>query len=146
YDGPTPSGNSVAALDLLRLWEMTGDEGLREMAETTIKLLGERLENEPTAHTFMLMAVDFLLGPRKEVVVVDSRIDRASPLSREIQSRFLPNKVVVLLSGNSTVAEISHLVEGKVMVDGKPTAYICENFACKNPINEVTVLRNELAQ
>ncbi|MCS4540299.1 MAG: thioredoxin domain-containing protein [Thaumarchaeota archaeon] len=146
YDGPTPSGNSVAALDLLRLWEMTGDEGLREMAETTIKLFGERLENEPTAHTFMLMAVDFLLGPRKEVVVVDSRIDRASPLIREIQSRFLPNKVVVLLSGNSTVAEISHLVEGKVMVDGKPTAYICENFACKNPINEVTVLRNELAQ
>ncbi|MBI3115841.1 MAG: thioredoxin domain-containing protein [Thaumarchaeota archaeon] len=146
YDGPTPSGNSVAALDLLRLWEMTGDEGLREMAEATIKLFGERLENEPTAHTFMLMAVDFLLGPRKEVVVVDSRIDRASPLIREIQSRFLPNKVVVLLSGNSTVAEISHLVEGKVMVGGKPTAYICENFACKNPINEVTVLRNELGQ
>lgn len=146
YDGPTPSGNSVATLDLLRLWEMTGDEGLREMAEATIKLFGERLENEPTAHTFMLMVVDFLLGPRKEVVVVDSRIDRASPLIREIQSRFLPNKVVVLLSGNSTVAEISHLVEGKVMVGGKPTAYICENFACKNPINEVTVLRNELGQ
>lgn len=146
YDGPTPSGNSVATLDLLRLWEMTGDEGFREKGEATIKLFGERLEDEPSAHTFMLMAVDFLLGPRKEVVVVDSRTDRASLLIREIQSRFLPNKVVVLSSGNSTIPEISHLVEGKVMVGGKPTAYICENFACKKPINEVDVLRNELGQ
>jgi len=146
YDGPTPSGNSVATMVLLRLWEMTGDDQFRERAEKTIKLFGERMESEPSGHTFMLMAADFLLGPRKEVVIVDNSSRGDSALIREIQSRFIPNKVVILHSGNSGIQEVAALVEGKTMVGGKPTAYICENFTCKMPINEISVLRDALRE
>ena len=61
---------------------------------------------------------------------------------REIQRRFLPNKV--LAPAASSVPETSSLTDGKAEIDGKPTVYICENFACKSPITELESLKKQL--
>src|SRR5271157_4434745 len=69
YDGPTPSGNSVAALNLIRLAELTGDEKYRRAAERTLKCFGKEIERQPSAHTTMLVALDMLLNGVREIVI-----------------------------------------------------------------------------
>ncbi len=142
YDGPTPSGNSMAALTLLRLSEFTGRGDFRETAERTLKAFGDPMESSPFSYTYMLCALDFWLGS-KEIVVAGKTEERGTrELVREIQRRFLPNKVLALAAPD--VPEISSLTEGKGEVSGMPAVYVCENFACKSPVTELESLKKQL--
>jgi hypothetical protein len=142
YDGPTPSGNAVAALTLLRLSEFTGREDFRSKAEGTLKAFADSMESSPHSHTYMLCALDFWFGA-KEMVVAGSRGDGGTwEMIREIQKRFLPSKVLVLAS--ERIPETQALREGKSEIDGRAAVYICENFACKSPITELSALREQL--
>jgi uncharacterized protein YyaL (SSP411 family) len=142
YDGPTPSGNAVAALTLLRISEFTGRQDFREKAEGTLKVFGDSMESSPFSHTYMLCALDFWFGS-KEVVVAGSMTEKvAEEMVREIQRRFLPNKVLAL--ADDGVSEISSLTEGKTKIDGEPAVYICENFACKSPVTQLEALKKQL--
>jgi uncharacterized protein len=141
YDGPTPSGNSVAALDLLRLAEFTGNHDFREMAETTLKLFADAMESMPTGYLEMLAAVDFSFGSKEIVVASGWGPAEADAMVREIRTRYLPTKVLALADGDS---QLARLIEGKASIKGMPTVYLCENFACKAPVTDVTALRREL--
>ncbi len=141
YDGPTPSGNSVAALDLLRLAEFTGNQDFREMAETTLKLFAEPMESMPTGYLEMLGAVDFYFGSKELVIASGWRPDELRAMVREIQTRYLPTKVLALADGDPAMAR---LTEGKASIKGMPTAYVCENFACKAPVTDVDALKLQL--
>jgi uncharacterized protein YyaL (SSP411 family) len=142
YDGPTPSGNAVAALLLLRLSEFTGRQDFKEKAETTLKDFGDSMETSPISHTFMLCALDFWFGSN-EIVVAGARADGVTEeMIREVQRRFLPNKVLALASG--AVPETASLTEGKSEVGGRPAVYVCENFACKSPTTQLDALRKQL--
>jgi hypothetical protein len=70
YDGAEPSGNSVQALNLLRLHELTTDDRYRRRAERTLAAFGDRMTRAPAALSEMLLASDFRLDTAKEVVVV----------------------------------------------------------------------------
>ena len=74
YDGPTPSGNSMAALTLLRLSELTGREEFRLKAEKTMKVFGDAMESSPTSLTYMMCALDFWFGSR-EIVIAGTSLD-----------------------------------------------------------------------
>ena len=141
YDGPTPSGNSVAALDLLRLAEFTGNQDFREMAETTLKLFAGAMESTPTGYLEMLAAVDFSFGSKEIVVAGGWGPAEANEMVREIQTRYLPTKVLALADGDPAMAQ---LIEGKASIKGMPTVYVCENFACKAPVTDIVALRREL--
>jgi uncharacterized protein YyaL (SSP411 family) len=141
YDGPTPSGNSIAALDLLRLAEFTGNQGFREMAETTLKLFADAMESTPTGYLEMLAAVDFSFGSKEIVIAGGWAPDELSAMVREIQTRYLPTKVLALADGDPAMAQ---LTEGKASIKGKPTVYVCENFACKAPVADLVALRAQL--
>jgi len=144
YDGPTPSGNSVAALNLLRLGEFTGKPELKEKAETIFKVFNERIEAQPSAHTYMLSALDFYYGAPKEIVVAADGLEEGMEMIREIQTRFLPNKVLSAVIGEEHPLE-SLLTAGKIPIQEKPTVYICQNFACKAPVTDLESLRSQLA-
>jgi uncharacterized protein YyaL (SSP411 family) len=141
YDGPTPSGNSVAALDLLRLAEFTGNQDFREMAETTLKLFADSMESMPTGYLEMLGAVDFSFGSKEVVVASGWDPGELGAMVREVQTRYLPTKVLALADGDPAMAQ---LTEGKASIKGMPTVYVCENFACKAPVTDVEALRREL--
>ncbi len=144
YDGPTPSGNSVAALDLLRLGEFTGARELEEKAEMIFSVFSDRIEAQPSAHTYMLGALDFYRSAHKEIVVAAEGLDEsAMEMIKEIQVRYLPNKILSGVIGE--VAPIqSPLTKGKTPQNGKPTVYICENFSCKAPASDLATLRLQL--
>jgi uncharacterized protein YyaL (SSP411 family) len=142
YDGPTPSGNSVAALDLLRLAEFTGKQEFREKAETTLKLFAEDMESTPAGYTEMLGALDFSFGSR-EIVIAAPNLQAATAVAKEIQRRYLPTKVLAMASGEKD-SVMAPLTEGKASVMGLPTVYICENFSCKAPVTDIAALREQL--
>jgi uncharacterized protein YyaL (SSP411 family) len=146
YDGPIPSGNSIATLVLLKLGEFTGNIEFKEKAEKTLRLFADLMEEDPSSHTFMLSALDFYYGPTKEIVLVSkNRDDDAKTMIKEIHSHFIPNKIFILVTNENQVPTVLlQLVNGKLALNGKPTIYICENFACKNPISDIETLKRQL--
>ncbi|MDP7060189.1 MAG: thioredoxin domain-containing protein [Candidatus Marinimicrobia bacterium] len=148
YDGAIPSGNSVAALVLLRLGRITGKSEYENMAATIGKLFSENVEKSPTAFTQLLLAVDFGIGPSYEIVVVgDRQSEDTRSMLRRIQESFLPNKVVILKPSDSQqkeVVRIAPFTETQVAMNGKTTVYVCQNYACKSPTTEITEMMSFL--
>ncbi len=146
YDGPTPSGNSIAALDLLRLAELTGEEGFRKAAERTLRFFGSDLERSPSSHAVMLGALDLLLNGTKEIVISSKTLKGAEELKAETFRSFLPDKVVLVATSATfeKLSRMSTLLEGREP-RAKARAFVCENFACKVPAETAESLREQLS-
>jgi len=140
YDGAIPSGNSVAALDLLRLARITGDPRWEELASGALAAASRAIRSAPHAHTQHLIALDFALGPTFEVVITgDAGSDDTETMLSALRRPFLPNKVVMLRpSGDSpAIASVAEYVADFRSIDGKATAYVCQNFQCQLPTTSV---------
>ncbi|KPL16384.1 MAG: thioredoxin, partial [candidate division Zixibacteria bacterium SM23_81] len=141
YDGAVPSGNSVAVLNLLRLGRMTMRPEYEEKAHQLMDIFGERVSGSPTGFSQFLIALDFALGPTKEIVIAGNVSAKdTEEMLRAIRRRFHPRKVLILHPEGEEGEAIEHivpLVKGQVMVAGKATAYVCEHYACQMPTNEV---------
>jgi uncharacterized protein YyaL (SSP411 family) len=127
-DHPIPAGNSSAAYGLLRLAALTGDHAYAERAESVLRLLHELAPKHPQAFGHLLQALDFRLAQVKEVALVG---DELRPLERVVRHGFRPHLVVA--GGEPDGVP---LLEGRDPVDGRPTAYVCEQFTCKAPVTE----------
>ena len=89
-----------------------------------------------------LCGLDFALSTPKEVVVVGNRAESNTvELLNAVYSRFLPNKVVAgMESGDDPIADQLELLEGRVLINGLPTAYVCQNYACQMPVTDPQAL------
>ena len=145
-DNATPSGNSSAANGLLRLAELTGEASYREKAEAVVGLVAGALGRYARAFGHMLCAADFALAAPVEIVVVGRWDDAdARALVREARQRYLPAKVVAgAAPGDAEAAALVPLLRDRGLVDGKPAAYVCRNFACRMPVTDVEALRVEM--
>jgi uncharacterized protein len=130
-DNATPSANSLAAVALLRLAALTGEERYRDRAERILRLAGSLATQHPTAFGHLLAAVDLAVNGIDEVVVAGDRPD----LVEVVQSRFLPGAV---LAWGERYA--SPLWEGRD--DGR--AYVCRNYACRLPAEDPEALAAQL--
>jgi len=130
-DGATPSAASTAALALLRLATLTGDDEYDRRARILVTLAGDAPARAPTAFAQLLAAVDLAAGPTAEVAVVGDRPD----LVGEALRRYLPRAVVAWGEPYP-----SPLWEGRQ--DG--AAYLCERFACRQPAHSVAELAAQL--
>ena len=130
FDHPVPSGNAMLAYVLLRLARIYGDDELERRAVGVLRLLGESLGRGPTEFAWSLNALDLYLATPKEIAIVGPP---DSPVARAALEPFDPNAVVAF-----GPAQGVPLLEGKEPVDGKPTVYVCERFACRQPLTEVS--------
>ncbi|HEX7902153.1 MAG TPA: thioredoxin domain-containing protein [Planctomycetota bacterium] len=137
HEGPMPTGNAVLALVFLRLFGYTGEAGFRERAEKTVNSFKEQLDQVPSAQPTLLMAVDWLKGPAREIVLAG---EAPEALLGKLRATFLPNTVLARADGKSKIP----LLEGKIAVNGKAAAYVCENMACKAPVTDVAALEEAL--
>ena len=126
YDGAEPTGNSVAALTLLRLAEITGDDSWRAQAEALLKSFGALLAGAPAALGEMLLAVDFLLSDAREVVLVRPRGGSDAALLDVLRPRFAPSQVLVRHEEGAPPAT-------PLAADRPPGAYVCVRGACQLP-------------
>jgi uncharacterized protein YyaL (SSP411 family) len=135
FDNATPSGNSVAADVLLRLSALLDRPDYREKAEAILKLNANLMIQFPSGFGRLLAALDFSIGPSQEIAIVDG----PEPFVSELRKHYLPRTVVAAGESNGVP-----LLRDRRSIGGKPTAYICENFACKQPVTEVSTFVNQL--
>jgi uncharacterized protein YyaL (SSP411 family) len=138
-DHPIPSGNSSAAMGLLRLAALSGEREYERQAEGVFRLFAKPAAQHPEAFAHLLRALDFHLSPTREVALVGEELDE---LARTVRSGFHPHLV---LAGGREGSEEPPLLRDRTTVDGKPAAYVCQNFACRLPLTSVAALRDELA-
>ena len=127
-DNPVPSGNSMLAHVLLRLSRIYGDDELERHAVGVLRLVHTALGRVPSAFGWALCALDLYLSPPRELAIIGSPGDE---LARAALAPFEPNSVAAF--GPS---EDVPLLAGKGRVDGKPTLYLCERFACQAPVTD----------
>ena len=130
-DNAVPSANSTAALALLRLAGLTGHAPYRERAEAIMRLTGRLAGEAPAGFGVLLAALDLHHSGATEVVVAGDRPD----LVQEVQRRYLPN--AVLAWGERFE---SPLWDGRS--DGH--AYVCRDYACGLPADDLDTLRAQL--
>jgi uncharacterized protein YyaL (SSP411 family) len=141
YDGAVPSGNAVAMLNLLRLSRFTGNGQLEEKAMELGRAFSKAVNQFPSGYTQFLVAVDFAIGPSYEVVIVGkTEEDDTRRMLEALRTRFIPNKVIVFRPTeleSPLVGRLAEYVKYQGSLDGKATAYVCTDFACKEPTTEV---------
>lgn len=132
-DNVTPSGNSVAVLNFLRLWCYTGDDMFFTKAQSTLRLFHDLMQNSPFTCSLMICALDFYLEPPREVVIAEKiRNEQTQAMLKELRRRFLPNKVTAVVDEHADGKSFA-LFSGKTPVHGNSIAYICTAGTCKNP-------------
>lgn len=148
YDGALPSGNSVASLNFLRLSRMTGNIELEKRADELTRAFSKQIQEQPIAYTQMLNALEFMIGPSQEVVIVGERgLESTQAMVNVVRSKFLPNKVLLLHpdgSDGKRLVAISPFLKDMVSAGNQPTVYVCEQYACQTPIRDVGKLASAL--
>lgn len=149
YNGAIPSGNSIAALDLIRLGRLTMDKEFESRAEFLFKTFSNEISQMPNVYPQMLIALDFALGPSKEIVLsADKETKEIREMLKIIYGRFIPNKVVTFRPSKDIEAkeiiELIPFIKTQIPIDGKPTVYICENYVCKFPVTSIEKIKELL--
>ncbi len=136
YDGAVPSGNAVAALNLLRLSILSGELSFADYGRKTLETFSEETKNSPLGHTFMLSGFDFDLGPSLNIVLVGKPSNQDTiEMLNAIRKNYLPNLTVKVVNPESTISQIPGMRYEKI--DGKTTAYVCIAQTCMPPTNDV---------
>ena len=131
-DSAIPSGNSLAAECLIRLAALLGQDEYRSEAAHRPDRQG-RARPQSLAFGRLLCSVDALLSPSREIAIVGDPADPAAQaLLHTVRSRFLPHAVVALKHPDEE--GLLPVLESRTLVDGKPAAYVCENYACRLPV------------
>ncbi|MCQ9208585.1 MAG: thioredoxin domain-containing protein [Omnitrophica bacterium] len=151
YDGSIPSGNSVAALDLIRLGRLTMEKEFTVKAEALFKAFSNQISQMPHAYPQMLIALDFALGPAKEIVIAGERESKdTKQMLHAIYQRFIPNKVVafrpIAEKKAKEVIELIPFLKEQQLLEGKATAYVCINYVCKFPTTSISKMKELLEE
>ncbi|MDQ3726560.1 MAG: AGE family epimerase/isomerase, partial [Actinomycetota bacterium] len=137
-DHPIPSGNSSATMGLLRLAALTGERRYEEAALGVFALFGKPAVEHPDAFAHMLRALDFHASPTREVALTG---DELGELAAVVREKPRPH---IVLAGGPEGSEEPPLLAGRTAVDGRPAAYVCENFTCQLPVTTADELRELL--
>ena len=141
YDGAIPSGNSIAAMNLLKLTRITGEIKWAEMADKTFKVFSNEINRAPSGYTSMVTAFLFEYDHPKEIVVVGSGSDPATQdaLTR-MKSEYIPGKILLFKDTDLLSPVLSPLAKWTAtqeMIGDKVTFYVCQDFACKIPTTDI---------
>jgi uncharacterized protein len=146
-DAALPAAQSVAALVLLQLGRLTMNEAFEAQGRALLAANSPDLMRAPTAHTQMLMALDFALGPAKEIVVAGpSDSTGTKTLLATVRRHYLPRSVIALHTpGDGASEQLMPFLKQQTMLNEQPTAYVCEHYVCKLPTNDPQKLESLLA-
>jgi uncharacterized protein len=145
-DDATPSGNAMAVTALLKLARLTGDADLESKAVETLVLLCGQLKQHPMAGGQSFLALDFLLGPVKELVFVEGNEPEENQAVRELlNQRFLPRCVLHQRPAKMNDEEFSEILgeimQSKTAISGRATLYVCEQGTCGEPLSGLNDIR-----
>jgi uncharacterized protein YyaL (SSP411 family) len=147
YDGAVPSGNSVAALNLLRLARLTGDTSYERLGAKTIRFFYATMKSYPAAFNRMMLALDYLVHPGTELVIFLPDSARESEFLDVLRRAPDPFRTTIVVRGtqaDTETAELVPLVAGRGATGGRPTAYLCRNYTCSEAVHTPEELESAL--
>ncbi len=145
YDGAIPSGNSIAALALLKLSKITGDLEIENLAQKQFNAFASTVKKNPIAYTGFITAFMYNNNPVKEIVIAgDKEEEFVKEVLKEINSKYNPFLIIILNNGNEEIYGVNSFIKNQGKIDKKSTVYVCENFSCKEPITDISLFKNYL--
>jgi len=146
FDNAVPAGSSVAADVLLRLGRLVGEERYEAAALGALRSVRELLARAPTGFGYALGVADFALSRVREVAIVgDPHAGDTKALLAEARRGYRPNQVIALAAlGDQEALGAVPLLADRPTLDGHATAYVCEHFACQQPVTEPDALAAQL--
>jgi uncharacterized protein YyaL (SSP411 family) len=137
-DNASPSGNGMAVTVLARLVGLALEPRYSDLAEQSLASMGSLMARHPLAFAQWLIAAAYLLSPPREIAIIgDPKAPDTRVLLQICQAGYRPNQVVAAgLPGTDPP-----LLGGREMLDGKATAYLCEDFICRRPVNDPETFR-----
>ena len=139
-DGAEPAASSLAALNLLRLSQLRDDQKMAKRARKTIDAFATTLSHFPSAMPQMLVALDYSLSKPRQIVIAGRKdAPETKALLKEVHRHFLPKTILLLADGGEGqkyLGEKNEAIRAMSLVEGKPAAYVCENFTCKAPVTD----------
>lgn len=150
FDNALPSGNAVALMNLVRLFLMTGRTDYAERAEALIRFFSGPVKQQPPIFTGMLLGIDLYFGPTYALVLVGAPEDpQLQAMQCEVQRRYLPRKVMLLKrpgEAGERLARLAPFVATQTARNGRPTAYLCYDYQCAEPVTTPEALAQQLDQ
>ena len=142
----TPSGNALAAMAFLQLSIYTGNLEWKKLAEQMLQQMQPLAIQSPTAFGKWLRVIDYAITPVQEVVFLGEPHHPAMLGFQDVLwSRYRPN-VLVAQSAFPPDPNAPPLLQDRTLLGGVPTAYLCREFTCQQPVNTVDELSNQLAR
>ena len=153
FDNAQPCGGSLAADVLLKLAVVTGNEDYAAKATAPMRSIARLMSQAPGGTGHWLAALDFYVSLTQEIAIVGPQeADATRGLLAEVFRRYMPNKVMVGASGGAGASDggaseggtVLPLLQDRGMVDGQPTAYVCQNYVCQLPVTDPESLAQQL--
>jgi len=149
-DGAEPSHQSVAAQNLLRLrnYGLDGDNKMTHNAEAAFVSSYTPLLKSPLAIPLMTCAVDTYFSPVQQIIIIGQvNANDTNELLSAVHKVYHPNRVLMLAdqgAGHALLSKSFSFIENAEKIDGKATAFLCENQTCQLPTNNPLILENLL--
>lgn len=149
YDGAMPSGNSVITYVLLRLAAITGDEKLRQEGLDSLSRSSGAAVQTPTGHSMLMCAGLLALGGGMQVVIAGRRDDEMRRRMHDaVREGFLPDAAILEPGDPDREGRLKlmPLLADKLAIEGRATAYVCRDFACRRPVHSTEELLEQLQE
>lgn len=146
YDGAIPSGNSVAAYNLMRLARLTGDAQIEERAYQQLRFMAGAIENYPVGYSFFLQALQLGLSSSREIVCVINNKNELQAIKDMIRNKFMPNTVFFVkdMEKEDEINEVIPSLKDYLLKENKATYYLCEDHTCKPSFTSIEQLMESM--
>ncbi|MCF8261737.1 MAG: thioredoxin domain-containing protein [Melioribacteraceae bacterium] len=147
YDGAIPSGNSVAAMNFLKLSRILGKPEFEVISEKISDYFSESIKKYPAGYTHLLASKLFTQYGSKELILVgDNHTINFNEIITTIREKYIPNKIVINLN-KENIDELSGLAEylaNYPLEDKNTKLYICEDYKCNAPLENLEAIQKEI--
>ncbi|MDC3166311.1 thioredoxin domain-containing protein [Candidatus Marinimicrobia bacterium] len=140
YDGAIPSGNSAAIYCLFKLGKITGNRNWINIAHESLKAFSNQANSNPTGFTYMLTGLMFDLKSCKElIIVIDKNKHDIRSILKKIKKEYYPNFITIVkdINDKDLVENIAPWIDSYMVINDKPSYFVCTNFSCKQPTNNI---------
>ncbi|GMR13786.1 MAG: thioredoxin domain-containing protein [Gemmatimonadota bacterium] len=141
----TPSGLSLAVELLLRSAHLFDDSRLRDIARRAMRTAAVGVDRFPSAFGGLLAAMHrYVTTPVEVAIIGDREAPATQALLHAVLTRYLPNRSIAGRAPDDELPSDIALLHARVQVDGQPTAYLCEGYACRSPVTDPDSLVEQL--
>lgn len=136
YDLSLPSGNSVAAFVLLRMFHLTQEQKFHQISQKLMESQGSIAAENPFGFGYLLNTIYFYLKKPTEITVLNKK---NSKLCKTLETKFLPESILVEIENEELLSKLSDypFFSGKTFEPNKTTVFVCKDFTCSLPLESI---------